>query len=205
VFELLEGKTLEQMIIERKRLSVADAKKILRPVCDGLEFAHKNGIIHRDLKPSNIMYTDKGYVKVMDFGIARKTGDKPAPPASSGRPFLRGPATVPLTVSARTTRTVAGTPLYMAPEAYEGIFSPKVDVYALGIIFYEMVTGVLPFQANSGSDRVFIPASRRVPGITAEFDALIRDSVAYEADSRPASVAEFRRRMEEIAEPGYRI
>ncbi|MFH2204883.1 MAG: protein kinase [Elusimicrobiota bacterium] len=203
VFELLKGKTLEQLVLEKKRIPIREAKKVLRSVCAALELAHKHGIIHRDLKPSNIMVTEQGYVKVMDFGIARQAGeDAAAPPAGNGYPTLGGPRTLPLSQpSTHHTQTVAGTPMYMAPEAYKGVYSPHVDIYALGIIFYEMVTGALPFRANTGTDRIFMPASRRMPGIPGEFDALIQSCVAPDPQARPGAVTEFLRRMEAVPEP----
>lgn len=203
VFELLKGKTLEQVILEKRRLSLREARKILRPVCQALEFAHNYGVVHRDLKPSNIMITDRDFVKVMDFGIARQAGDAAAHAGRS--PSLGGPATMPMMNVSAHTQTIAGTPMYMSPEAYQGVFSPRVDVYAMGIIFYEMVTGGLPFRANTGAERIFVPAGNRMPGVPAGFDDLIKSCVSPDPERRPKDMAEFQKRMEAIPELANRF
>ena len=125
--ELLEGVDLKQAIID-KRLRTLDQKlEVLEQICDGLAFAHANEIIHRDLKPANIRLLADGQVKIMDFGLARQAGSD-------------------------MTRTglVMGTPYYMSPEQMRGEHvDARSDIFSLGCVFYELLTGVKPFDAES--------------------------------------------------------
>ncbi|MBI5595493.1 MAG: protein kinase [Elusimicrobia bacterium] len=129
VFELVDGRTLSEILGERGVLPFAEARGILAQACEAVAYAHSKHVVHRDLKPSNIMQDLTGRVRVMDFGIARAAKD----------------ALTRLTAQG----TIAGTPGYMAPEQEEGRSSPASDVYALGVCFYEMLTGRTPF-AGSG-------------------------------------------------------
>lgn len=128
VMEYIEGCTLKEVIIQRGALPVEEAVRIAGQICDALDHAHQNKIIHRDIKPHNIMIGKNGRVKVTDFGIARAV------------------------TSATITHTNAmlGSVHYFSPEqARGGITGEKSDIYSLGIVLYEMVTGELPFSGDS--------------------------------------------------------
>lgn len=126
--EFVEGEDLKRLIRRERRLSWQRASEIAAQVCEALEYAHAHGIIHRDIKPQNILLTKDGQVKVTDFGIARAMSS----------------ATI------TQTGTVLGSVQYLAPEQARG--SPvgrTTDLYALGVVAYEMVTGALPFDEDS--------------------------------------------------------
>ncbi len=127
--EYVEGKTLEQVIQERDALPWREVVELGIQICDALHYAHERGIVHRDLKPSNLMVTADGKVKLTDFGIAKDLD-----------------ATA-LTATGRTLGTAA----YMAPEQIRGApaISHKTDLYALGIVLYQLLTGKMPFEGNT--------------------------------------------------------
>jgi tetratricopeptide (TPR) repeat protein len=126
--EYVPGEDLKSFIRRSRRLDVATTVAIAKQVCNGLSEAHDAGIVHRDLKPSNIMIDKDGNAKILDFGIARAAG-------------IQG-------VTAEGS--VIGTPEYMSPEQVEGRDSdPRSDIYAFGVIMFEMVTGRLPFAAET--------------------------------------------------------
>lgn len=128
VMELIKGKTLKQIIVERGTISNEDTVDYSIQIAEALRAAHKNNIIHRDIKPQNIMITDEGMVKVTDFGIAR----------------ISTAATITYTSS------ILGTVHYISPEQAKGKFiNYKSDIYSLGIVMYEMVTGKVPFDAEN--------------------------------------------------------
>lgn len=125
--ELIEGESLLSRLYRVGALPVPEAVKIVAQMCTGLREAHSLGIIHRDLKPANIMIDRSGTVKIMDFGIARLTQG-----------------------SGQMTGTLVGTPAYMAPEQAElKPVSPSTDIYALGLVMYEMITGTPAFNGDT--------------------------------------------------------
>ena len=126
--EYIHGEDLKQLIRKVSRLSPGQAIGIARQVCEGLEEAHKLGVVHRDLKPQNIMIDEDGNARIMDFGIARSLSGKGITGAG----------------------VMIGTPEYMSPEQVEGKETdPRSDIYSLGIILYEMVTGRVPFEGDT--------------------------------------------------------
>jgi serine/threonine-protein kinase len=128
VMELIEGRSLKEVIRQRAPFSVAEAFSIGQQVASALDFAHKRGLVHRDIKPQNILLTPEGVAKVTDFGIARSLS------------------------ASQLTRTgmVIGTAHYFSPEQARGQpAQPVSDIYSLGIILYEMLTAHLPFDADS--------------------------------------------------------
>ncbi len=126
--EYLEGPTLRDLLKQRGRLTISEAVRVTTAICDALDLAHSRGIIHRDVKPDNIMADADGTFKVMDFGIAH---------AEEG---------TRLTV----TGTIMGTPEYMSPEqASGGPVDRRSDIYSMGIVLYEMLTGKAPFRAET--------------------------------------------------------
>lgn len=128
VMELVRGEGLEAML-RRGAVTLPDAARWGAQICDALADAHDAGIMHRDIKPSNILITPSGMVKVLDFGVAR--------------------AADPYATADRLTQTgfIVGTPPYMAPEQARGFPEPRSDLYALGCLLFELITGRLPFQA----------------------------------------------------------
>lgn len=135
VMELVDGGTLADRL-QRGPLPLDEALTLAGQIADALDAAHQNGIIHRDLKPANVKITPAGTVKLLDFGLAK---------------FLADPAHDTVTLSAVTARAVVmGTPAYMAPEQAEGkSLDRRADVWAFGVLLYEMVTGERPFRGES--------------------------------------------------------
>src|SRR6202453_1165076 len=132
VMECVPGESLAAKI-KSGPLTVKDATSILLQIAEALEDAHEQGVIHRDLKPANVMITPKGRVKVLDFGLAK---------------LLE--AAKDSTVALTETRGLLGTPLYMSPEqAQEQPLDARTDLWNLGVLYYEMLTGRAPFRADS--------------------------------------------------------
>ncbi len=174
VMELLQGEALDARLERLHRLPLAETARILRQVCRALGRAHERGIVHRDLKPENIFLVrtpddDDEIAKVLDFGIAKfKKMDGQSGVSGSG------------VTSSTKTGAVLGTPFYMAPEQARGLrdIDHRVDLWAIGVIAYKCVCGVLPFQGVSVGDLLVkictTPApvpSKLAPNVGAAFDA----------------------------------
>jgi len=189
VFEFIAGRTIYELMARKKRLTLAEAKAIIKPVCAALDFAHQRNVVHRDLKPSNIMITDQGMVKVMDFGISRRIKDTMQAAADGRRGFA-------------VTNSVLGTPYYMAPEQEYGIVRPESDIYSLGTCLYEMVTGRRPYpppashaQKMSGS---YPKPSALEPSLPRSLDVLIDGALHPDPDKRIRCAADFWAMLESI-------
>ena len=174
--ELLPGQTLQGFVKNWGAAEPATATSIVAQVAEALDFAHSKGVIHRDLKPSNIMLLLDGTAKVMDFGIAR------------ARRFE----------GLTTTGAFLGTPDYVAPEIIEGHGAePRSDLYSLGVVFYELLTGQRPFTGDTAfavlkkhCAEEALPPSQIRKGIPIELDTLVRRLLAKAPADRPASAEE---------------
>lgn len=181
VMEFVEGRTVEAVLASQGRLPVGEAVRVGRAVLDALEHAHGMGVIHRDLKPANLMLTRSGLVKVMDFGIARLAG------TSRHTEYGR----------------IVGTPLYMSPEQLRGEeVDPRSDVYALGIVLYELLTGQEAFQADSDYEMLLAQVSRMParpldlrPDLPPALDAVVMQALCKVRADRFPSAAAFRRAL----------
>jgi hypothetical protein len=125
--EIIDGDTLRARLERDGRLDPVVATRVTAQVAEALDYAHHKGVIHRDLKPSNIMFERSGNVKVMDYGIARSQRLE----------------------AVTTVGSFLGTPHYAAPETVEAQAEPRSDIYSLGVVFFEMLTGALPFRGNN--------------------------------------------------------
>ncbi|MDH6216420.1 beta-lactam-binding protein with PASTA domain/serine/threonine protein kinase [Streptomyces pseudovenezuelae] len=168
--EYVAGCTLRDVLRERGALQPRAALDILEPVLAALGAAHRAGFVHRDMKPENVLIGDDGRVKVADFGLVRSVD----------------------TVT-NTTGTVLGTVSYLAPEQIEhGTADPRVDVYACGVVLYEMLTGERPHYGDSPATVLYKhihedvpPPSAAVPGLAYELDELVASATARTPDLRP--------------------
>src|SRR5436309_412044 len=152
LMEFVDGVNLRQLL-NTGRISSREALAVVPQICDALQYAHDQGIVHRDIKPENILLDRRGRVKVADFGLARLMGMETAltpsdAKAMEGGPGLSHPMGEGETVSATLTEAgkVMGTPQYMAPEQKEkpGEVDHRADIYSLGVVLYQMLTGELP-------------------------------------------------------------
>ena len=197
VMELLEGRTLREILVKEAPLETARATSIMLQISAAVAAAHKAGIIHRDLKPSNILVTQSAdapaSVKVLDFGIAKLAADILDEEDASA-------VTLP--------GTPIGTPRYMSPEQYDGHdLTPAADVYSLGVILYEMLTGMAPFTGVSPIEIAIkhandAPLSPRaiVAAIPEDVERVVLHALEKQPEARPADAAEFRGELLDTAE-----
>jgi serine/threonine protein kinase/dipeptidyl aminopeptidase/acylaminoacyl peptidase len=202
--EVVGGTTLDA-VIPPNGLPLPALLKYAIPIVDAIAAAHARGIVHRDLKPANVMVTSDGRVKVLDFGIAKlmdAATDPAAETATAGAP-----------AGFTGSGQVLGTAAYMSPEQAQGLPADhRSDLFSLGVLLYEMATGVRPFR---GETHVSVLASivkdnpppirtiRR--GIPPRLERLVADCLAKDPAARPQSAVDVRRRLEALAAPSSRL
>ncbi|HEY9368266.1 protein kinase domain-containing protein, partial [Streptomyces sp.] len=168
--EYVAGCTLRDVLRERGALQPRAALDVLEPVLAALGAAHRAGFVHRDMKPENVLIGDDGRVKVADFGLVRAIGS-----------------------ATNTTGTVLGTVSYLAPEQIEhGTADTRADVYACGVVLYEMLTGGKPHTGDTPAQVLYrhlntdVPApSAAVPGLALDMDELVASATARNPEVRP--------------------
>ncbi len=199
VMELLSGRTLADLLRETGPLPVARALPLLEALASAIDAAHEQGILHRDLKPSNIALTTDAagepLLKVLDFGLAAVSEPQTPDPAPQEEGSAEGE-------SLTSTGMLLGTPLYAAPEVIRGApASPASDLYSLGVIAYEMLTGHPPFQGSTS--KVLSAHLHAVPPAPALPDAVsqvLHEPLRKEPEHRPATAAAFVRRLRHAVE-----
>jgi serine/threonine protein kinase len=195
VMEYVDGVNLRQAMTAG-RFTPEQALAIVPPVCEALQYAHDHGVVHRDIKPENLLLDQQGRVKVADFGIAKLLGSATAggpdaaaagkvpadaPPAGAGGPDTLG-------------ASAAGTPQYMAPEQRaRGPVDHRADIYSLGVVLYELLTGELPGHSLKNP-------SRRIQ-IDVRLDEVVLRALAVAPELRFPTATEFRTRVEALSAP----
>jgi eukaryotic-like serine/threonine-protein kinase len=192
VMEYLDGSTLSDRIKQRGRMSPMECSHVLIQLLEGLQAAHNAGIIHRDLKPDNVFLLlskagRKDFIKILDFGISKFNS-------------LSGDSAMSMT----RTGAVMGTPYYMSPEQAKGAKSidARSDLYAVGVILYEAITGQVPFNADTFNELIFkivldppVPPEQFVPTLDPAFSAIIRKAMAREPEQRFQTSTEFQQAL----------
>jgi predicted Ser/Thr protein kinase len=173
LMEFVDGVNLRYLLRER-RLKPEEALKIVPQICEALQYAHDQGVVHRDIKPENILLDKMGHVKIADFGLAKLLGTKTADSA------LTGP------------QQIMGTPHYMAPEQMERPLAVdhRADIYSLGVVFYEMLTGELPLGR-------FAPPSQKVQ-VDVRLDEVVLRALEKEPERRYQHASEVKTEVEFI-------
>ena len=179
VMEFVRGTNLRALLTEHGRLAPAQVVEVALPVLAALDHAHGHGIVHRDIKPENILISQDGVVKVADFGLARAYAESYVSQAEG---------------------TVTGTVQYLAPEQIQGEpADPRTDVYATGIVMFELLTGRPPFTGETSLSIAYqhlteeVPAPSSVqPEVPEPLDQSVRHATASERSDRPASARSFR-------------
>ena len=184
MMEFLDGQSLASYMAERGPLGLAEVAEIVLPICDALQAAHNAGITHRDLKPDNVYLVSRPdnprYVKLLDFGIAKLSTENVGPTTRTGQ--------------------VMGTPTYMSPEQAMGRtreIDHRTDVYALGVLLYQMLTGDVPFRADSFGDLMLLhlqqpppPLAHRRPDLPPVWNHIVQTALAKNRDDRFRSMHE---------------
>ena len=185
VMEYLDGESLEDRIQRKKRLSPHECAPIVHQLLEGLASAHEAGIVHRDLKPDNVYLVtarknQRDFVKVLDFGVSKFNA-------------------IDTEMSMTKTGAVVGTPYYMSPEQARGAkIDHRTDLYSVGVVIYQAITGGVPFKAASFNELVFKialeapdPAELVVPNLDQNFAAIIAKAMIRDAPMRFQSAREF--------------
>ncbi|MBY0442141.1 MAG: protein kinase [Mycobacteriaceae bacterium] len=195
VMELIEGGTLRELLAERGPMPPHAAVAVLHPVLSGLAAAHQAGLVHRDIKPENILISDDNEVKIADFGLVRAV----------------------TAAGITSTNIIFGTAAYLSPEQVrDGSTSPRSDVYALGILAYELLTGTTPFTGDSAlsvaSQRLHTdvpPPSSVIDGVPHQFDELVACATSRDPADRYADALEMQNELDritaELALPTFRV
>ena len=191
LMEFVDGVNLRQLLRSRK-LSPEEALAIVPPLCDALQYAHERGIVHRDIKPENLLLDKDGRIKIADFGIAKMLAVEKIP-TDSGQPRMEmeiGGRSESVGIPAPSV--AAGTPGYMAPEQSTApqTVDARADIYSLGVVFYEMLTGELPGAKLQ-------PPSKKVQ-IDVRLDEIVLRALEKTPELRYASAAEFRTQIETV-------
>jgi serine/threonine-protein kinase len=179
VMELIRGQSGAEILREEGVLDMRDALSIVAQACRGLEYAHRNGVVHRDVKPGNLLRNEEGVVKLADFGIAKAVSEES---------------------SITQVGSVLGTAAYLAPEQAAGEQAgPAADLYALGVVTYQLLSGRLPYEAQSLTE-LALKQQREVPPRLDELNPAVSPQLAMAVDralaldprQRPASADELR-------------
>ncbi len=172
VMEHVSGHSCAELLRDRGHLDVEEAIAIVTQACRGLDYAHRNGVVHRDVKPGNLLVSDADVVKLADFGIARATDQS----------------------SITQVGSVLGTAAYLAPEQARGEEAgPRADLYSLGVVTYQLLSGRLPYEANSLSELALkqqrespAPLDHLNPGVPPELALAVSMALSIDQHARPA-------------------
>jgi serine/threonine-protein kinase len=186
VMELIEGHTLREYLNERGKFEIKDAINYLTPILSALAAAHDLGIVHRDMKPENILISKEGRVKIADFGLAR--GEL-----------------IGSTMTAESS-VILGSVSYLSPEQVQrGVADSRSDVYAVGIVAFEMLTGEKPFLGDSPIQIAYMHVNQEIPSLRTKrkdipeaLDELILKATDRDPDKRPRTAGEFLKALESI-------
>jgi serine/threonine protein kinase len=176
VMQYIKGKSLQQLIAEKKKYSPKEISEIMIPLCDALDYAHRHGVVHRDIKPANILIDEEGKPYIVDFGVARVE-----------------------TSTLTQTGTTVGTPSYMSPEQIMGKrVDNRADIFSLGVILYELATGQRPFSGENISTIMYKIVNEEPPHVTDverslpnAYEKIIEKAMAKDPDDRFSSCAQF--------------
>ena len=192
VMDLVKGETLGQMLRSTGAFTVERSANILRQSCGALEAAHAVGVIHRDIKPDNIIlaeYDGSDWVEVVDFGVAKIQEDVNRRASLTGENIL------------------IGTPRYMSPEQCDDKpVDARSDIYSLGVVLYEMLSGEAPFEGDSSTRLLMAhaaeppaPLRQKRPELSPEIEAVVMKALEKDPEKRPQSAADFAREFEQAA------
>jgi eukaryotic-like serine/threonine-protein kinase len=185
VMEYVRGLSCAEILRERGHLDVERAVDIVEQACRGLDYAHRNGVVHRDVKPGNLLVSESNVVKLADFGIARATGQ----------------------TSITQVGSVLGTAAYLSPEQARGEEAgPQADLYSLGVVTYQLLSGRLPYEATSLSELALkqqreapIPLQRLNPRVPAALAEAVALAISIVSEERPHTAVELSQLIEDGA------